>query len=167
MEAILEPQRWKDTPAPLRWLFKRFRDLVKGHRMNGERNFFVKRLLPMMVSRRLTPREKAEYAAPFPDVASRKPVEQWPREIPFDDEPADVAAVVTAYNTWLRQSPIPKLFLWVKPGVIIRGEKAARRVALMFPNTESVFVGKGRHYIQEDQPEAIGEALSDWLRRTA
>jgi haloalkane dehalogenase len=34
-------------------------------------------------------------------------------------------------------------------------------------NTESVFVGKGRHYIQEEQPEAIGEALSDWLSRTA
>lgn len=47
------------------------------------------------------------------------------------------------------------------------GEKAARRVAEMFPNTESVFVGKGRHYIQEDQPVAIGEALSDWLSRTA
>ena len=167
MEAIVETSRWKDAPPPVAWLFKRMRDPVKGHRMNGEKNFFVKRLLPMMVVRRLTPVETAEYAAPFPDVASRKPVEQWPREIPFDDEPADVAAVVNAYNAWLRQSPIPKLFLWVKPGMIIRGEKAARRVALMFPNTESVFVGKGRHYIQEDQPDAIGEALSDWLGRTA
>ena len=167
MEAILEPTRWKDTPLPLAWLFKRFRDPVKGHRMNAENNFFVKRLLPMMVSRRLTPREKAEYAAPFPDVASRKPVEQWPREIPFDDEPADVTAVVNAYNLWLRRSPIPKLFLWAKPGAIIRGEKAAKRIATMFPNTESVFVGKGRHYIQEDQPDTIGEALSDWLIRTS
>ena len=49
--------------------------------------------------------------------------------------------------------------------MIIRGEKAARQVALMFPNTETVFIGKGRHYIQEDQPDAIGEALSDWLGR--
>jgi haloalkane dehalogenase len=37
----------------------------------------------------------------------------------------------------------------------------------MFPNTESVFVGKGRHYIQEDQPVAIGVALSNWLERTS
>jgi len=110
MEAILEPTWWKDTPPPLASLFKRFRDPVKGHRMNAEKILFVKRLLPLMVSRRLTPRKMVDYAAPFPDVASRKPVEQWPREIPFDDEPADV---------------------------------------------------------REDQPEAIGEALSDWLSRTA
>ncbi len=166
MEAIVEPNRWKDTPLPLAWLFKRFRDPVKGHRMNGEKNFFVKRLLPMMVARRLTATEKAAYAAPFPDVASRKPVEQWPREIPFDDEPADMTEVVTTYNTWLRRSPIPKLFLWAKPGAIIRGQKAAARIGVMFPNTESAFVGKGRHYIQEDQPDAIGAALADWLDRT-
>ena len=71
------------------------------------------------------------------------------------------------YNAWLRRSPIPKLFLWAKPGMIVRGEKAARQIAVMFPNTETVFVGEGRHYIQEDQPDAIGEALSDWLGRTA
>ena len=106
----------------------------------------------------------AEYAAPFPGVASRKPVEQWPRELPFDDGPADMTVVV---NAWLRRSPIPKLFLLAKPGAINRGEKAARRIATMFPNTESVFVGKGRHYIQEDQPEAIGVALSNWLERTS
>ncbi len=166
MEAIVEPMRWKGTPAPLAWLFKRLRDPVKGHRMNSEKNFYVKRLLPMMVSRRLTAAEKAAYAAPYPDVASRKPVEQWPREAPFDDEPADMAAVVATYNSWLRRSPIPKLLLWAKPGAIIRGEKAAARIAVMFPNTESVFIGKGRHYIQEDQPDAIGAALADWLDRT-
>ena len=109
----------------------------------------------------------AEYAAPFPGVASRKPVEQWPRELPFDDGPADMTAVVNAYNAWLRRSPTPKLFLWAKPGATIRGEKAARRIATTFPNTESVFVGRGRHYIQEDQPEAIGVALSNWLERTS
>jgi haloalkane dehalogenase len=135
--------------------------------MNAENNSFVKRLLPTVVSRRLTPREMAEYAAPFPDVASRKPVEQWPGEIPFDNGPADMTAVVNAYNARLRRSPIPKLFLWAKPSAIIRGEKAARRMTNMFPSTESVYAGKGRHYIQEDQPEAIGEALSAWLSHTA
>jgi len=167
MEVILEPQRWKDTPPPLAWLFKRFRDPVKGHRMNAENNFLVKRLLPMMVSRCLTPREMAEHAAPFPDVASRKPVEQRPRELPFDDGAADMTTVVKAYNAWLGRSPTPKLFLWAKPGAIIRGEKAARRIATTFPKAESVSVGKGRHYIQEDQPEAIGEVLSSWLERTS
>ena len=94
--------------------------------------------------------------------------EQLPRqETAPDDGLADTTAVVNAYNAWLRRSPIPKLFLWAKPGAIIRGEKAAKRIAHMFPNTEPVFVGKGRHYIREDQPVAIGVALSNWLECTS
>lgn len=42
-----------------------------------------------------------------------------------------------------------------------------RDLTLVLHDWGSVFVGKGRRYIQEDQPEAIGEALSDWLSRTA
>jgi hypothetical protein len=51
--------------------------------------------------------------------------------------------------------------------MIVRGEKAARQVAAMFPNTKTAFAGRGRHDIQEDQPDAIGEELSVWLGRMA
>jgi haloalkane dehalogenase len=30
---------------------------------------------------------------------------------------------------------------------------------------ETAFVGEGLHFIQEDQPDAIGRAVADWLRR--
>jgi haloalkane dehalogenase len=32
-------------------------------------------------------------------------------------------------------------------------------------NLETAFVGEGLHFIQEDQPDAIGRAVADWLRR--
>ena len=34
-----------------------------------------------------------------------------------------------------------------------------------FPNTASVHVGEGLHFIQEDQPHAIGRALAEWYQQ--
>ena len=49
----------------------------------------------------------------------------------------------------------------VKPGVIFKTlvDQIERDVA----NLTSVFVGKGKQYIQENQPQAIGEAIATWL----
>ncbi len=165
MEAITQPARWKDAPLLMRLIFKRFRHPQKGWKMIAKKNFFVKRMLPMMISRKLTPAEKTAYAAPYPDEQSRKPVAVWPLEIPFDGQPADVHRIVTAYNAWLRTTDLPKLLLWVKPGALIAGEKAARQIQREFPHTESVFVGKGRHYIQEDHPHEIGQAIAAWYQK--
>ncbi|MFQ5435274.1 MAG: haloalkane dehalogenase [Anaerolineae bacterium] len=165
MEAITRPSRWADAPLMMRLIFKRFRHPQKGWKMNAKKNFFVRRMLPMMVSRKLTAAEKAVYAAPYPDEQSRKPVAVWPREIPFDGEPADVHEIVSAYHAWLKTSHLPKLLLWAKPGAIIAGEKAARQIQSEFPQTEAVFVGNGRHYIQEDHPHEIGRAIADWYQK--
>ena len=162
MEAITRPARWKDAPLLMRLIFKRFRHPQKGWNMIAKKNFFVKRMLPMMISRKLSQTEKTAYAAPYPDEQSRKPVAVWPQEIPFDGQPADVHQIVTAYNAWLGTTDLPKLLLWVKPGALIAGEAAARQIQREFPHTDSVFVGKGRHYIQEDHPHEIGRAIAAW-----
>ncbi|WP_264754793.1 hypothetical protein [Marinobacter sp. LV10R510-11A] len=33
------------------------------------------------------------------------------------------------------------------------------------PNLETAFVGSGLHYIQEDQPQKIGQAIAQWMDR--
>jgi haloalkane dehalogenase len=55
------------------------------------------------------------------------------------------------------------LVLYASPGALTPPEAAAW-MAENFNNTQTRFVGYGVHYIQEDQPEAIGRNLSDWLR---
>jgi haloalkane dehalogenase len=165
MEALLRPTKWSDTNLVERFLFKRMRDPVKGDRMNIDKNFFVKRLLPMMTSRKLTETERDAYGEPFIDPPSRKPVAVWPREIPFEGEgPEDVYRIVSDYWAWLQETDIPKLMLVAKPGVIIKGDVADELEAAL-PTVERVNIGKGKHYVQEDQPEAIGQALDDWLGR--
>ena len=131
--------------------------------LNG--NMFVEQFLPGNVLRDLTDAEMAVYRAPYPDASSRKPLLVWPRQIPLDGEPADVAARVDAYNSWFLTSQLPKLHIYVSPGVINTPEAVAFLQQQSVPNYEAVYVGQGSHFIQEDHPEAIGRNISDWYRR--
>ena len=61
-------------------------------------------------------------------------------------------------------SDIPWLFLYASPGAT-SPEAAADYWAVRAQNIETVYIGHGLHYVQEDQPYAIGRAISDWYRR--
>ncbi len=164
MEAVVKPPTWAVANPVQKVLFKRMRNPRTGDKMNLEKNFFVERLIPMMVKRKLTEQERAAYRVPYPDPASRKPVAQWPREIPFEGEgPADVYAEIADNWDWLRHTDIPKLFLHAKPGAIFN-KAGVKEIELPLSNLTSVGVGKGLHYIQEDQPHEIGRQLSAWIR---
>ncbi len=39
------------------------------------------------------------------------------------------------------------------------------RAAGKIEHLEAAYIGQGLHFIQEDQPDAIGRAISDWMRR--
>ena len=119
----------------------------------------------MAIVRKLSDEEKRYYEEPYQDEKSRKPVLVWPNEIPFDGYPADTHKIISEYHEKLKTSPVPKLLLWATPGMIIKGEKAAQKIQDSFANTETECVGKGKHYLQEDQPDAIGKAIAEWYVR--
>ena len=106
----------------------------------------------------------AAYRAPFASPASRIPTLVWPREIPIDGSPADVVAIVEAYGKWLSGSPIPKLFIAGDPGAIITERRdGAKEFCRSFPNQREVTV-RGIHFLQEDSPHEIGEALQAFVK---
>lgn len=83
-------------------------------------NFFVEQVLRARVLRPLSVEEMAEYRRPFAEPGEgRRPTLTWPREIPIEGEPADVAAIVAAYADWLTTSDVPKLFVKGEPGSIL------------------------------------------------
>jgi haloalkane dehalogenase len=103
------------------------------------------------------------YREPFRHAGeSRRPTLTWPREIPVDGEPADVAAVVEAYGAWHSKSLVPKLFVNAEPGSILTGR--LRDFCRRWQNQQEVTV-RGRHFIQEDSPVEIGRAIAAFLRR--
>jgi haloalkane dehalogenase len=160
MEAVVRPVSWDDWPESARGIFQAMRSPA-GEEMVLEKNVFVERILPASVLRGLTEEEMAVYRQPYLEPGeSRRPTLTWPRQIPLDGEPADVVGIVGNYGQWLSQSDVPKLFVNADPGVILIG--AQRDFCRTWPNQQEVTVA-GSHFIQEDSPHEIGEAIAKFL----
>jgi haloalkane dehalogenase len=162
MEAILEPMHWSEFPADFRRGFKMFRAPGVGALMIQGLNVFLTKMMPGTIVRELTAEEKAYYHAPYLTWSSRKPVRVWPLEIPIDGDPADVHEAVSAYRDWLERTEVPKLLLYAHPGGIVR-DKTVAWAKESLPNLETVDLGEGVHYLQEDHPHEIGEAVAAWI----
>ena len=161
MEAIVRPVTWEEWPEAARQVFQGFRS-PSGEEMVLEKNVFVERVLPGSVLRGLTEAEMEVYRRPYLEPGeSRRPTLTWPREIPIDGEPADVVGIVAEYADWLSQSDVPKLFINAEPGAILTGPQ--REFCRLWPNQQEVTV-KGIHFIQEDSPAEIGQAITEWYR---
>ncbi len=63
------------------------------------------------------------------------------------------------YAQWLSDSDVPKLFINAEPGTILVGRQ--REFCRAWPNQREVTV-KGIHFIQEDSPTEIGQAIAEW-----
>ena len=160
MEAIVCPLSWTDWNQEARPIFEGFRSPA-GEVMALEKNIFVERVLPGSILRELKGTEMAVYRRPFSKPGEdRRPTLTWPREIPIEGEPEDVTRIVSRYAEWLAESKIPKLFINAEPGAILIG--AQREFCRSWPNQKEVTV-PGSHFIQEDSPDAIGEAIYEWL----
>jgi haloalkane dehalogenase len=159
MEAIVRPVTWDEWPEAARGIFQGFRSDA-GEDMVIDKNLFVEAVLPGSILRSLTPAEHDEYRRPFVEPAHRRPTLTWPRQIPIEGEPADVTEIVQAYADWLPESTVPKLFVNAEPGAILTG--AQREFCRSWPNLTEVTVA-GSHFIQEDSPAEIGQALASWL----
>jgi len=161
MEGIVMPVTWDDWPEAARQIFQGFRSEA-GEFMVLEKNLFIERVLPGSVIRKMSDEEMDAYRRPFREPGEdRRPTLSWPRQIPIDGEPADVTAVVEAYSEWLRQTDVPKLFINAEPGAILIGRQ--REFCRGFRNQAEVTV-PGIHFIQEDSPHEIGEAIANWRR---
>jgi haloalkane dehalogenase len=162
MEAIVAPLTWADWPENARRAFQGFRS-DKGEEMILANNMFVERVLPGSILRKLSDEEMAEYRRPFERAGEdRRPTLTWPRMIPIDGTPADVAATVERYANWLATSGVPKLFINADPGSILTGRQ--RDLCRKWPNQSEITV-KGLHFTQEDSPDEIGAAVADFVRR--
>jgi haloalkane dehalogenase len=158
MEAIVMPMTWEDWPESARGIFQGFRS-VKGEDLVLQRNMFVEAVLPSSIQRDLTEEEMNAYRAPFDTPEHRQPTLNWPRQIPIEGEPAHMVELVEAYGAFMAASPIPKLFINADPGSILVGKQ--REFCRSWPNQTEVTV-KGLHFVQEDSPQEIGQAVAAW-----
>ena len=163
MEAVVRPLTWEEWRDESRQIFQDLRSEA-GEEMVLKKNLFIEGILPSAVLRDLTEEEMNVYRRPYLEPGeSRRPTLTWPRELPINGEPEDVVSIVDDYSKWLAQSDVPKLFVNAAPGAILTGSQ--REFCRTWPNQEEVTV-RGVHFVQEDSPHEIGEAVATFVRRT-
>jgi haloalkane dehalogenase len=96
------------------------------------------------------------------DPENLRPTLTWPRHIPVEGEPKDVAALVDGLAEWMTGNDIPKLFIRAEAGQILFGRDL--EVIRSWPNQTEVMV-RGLHHPQEDSPDDIGKALRAWYAK--
>jgi len=169
MEGVLPPgfpvPSFKAMGEEMGNMFRAFKDPAQGVEMVINNNMFVEKVLPSMVNRTLGEQAMTAYRAPFTSKDSRKPVLAWPREIPIAGEPKSTHDALNKIAEFMGETKMPTLLLYANPGVITP-PAAVPWYTQKVANLETSFIGQGLHFIQEDQPEAIGRALAEWVRRT-
>ena len=158
-ETFLRPMTWAEYPAAAVDLFKTLRTPGAGEKMALEENWFIETAL-RATNPGISDDDLAVYRQPFPDAETRRPLLQFPREIPLDGEPADVRDRFLAYDEWLADTPgVPKLLMVTEPGGLVSPviEQWARdNIAAL----EVESIGVAGHHAPEDQPDAIGKAIA-------
>jgi haloalkane dehalogenase len=164
MEAIVGPQHWDHWDKfGMRSALQALRSEA-GEEMVLRDNFFVEQILPKAIVRTLSAEEMAQYRRPFAEPGEgRRPTLTWPREIPIEGEPADVAEIAAAYADWLATSNVPKLWLKSEPGGILAGDALVKFVRGLPALTEMTV--RGIHFVQEDSPDEIGRGIADWMSK--
>ncbi len=156
---------WRSLPLSMRMMFGIMRDPKRAEKYVVRRNIMVEMMLAKMGTvRRLDDAALAEYRAALADEDTRRRVllPFGPAAMPAKGrsrDPWDPPGIMDGYATWLAASKVPKLLLHARPGMLI-GPATARRIGREFANTTLVDVGRGRHFLAEDQPAAIGRAIA-------
>lgn len=143
-------------------LFTRMRDPETGPETILEENIWLETILPASVLEPLSQDALDAYHAPFPTPESRRPILDMTMTLPIGGEPADVAAAYEAAAAWWRETEVPKLVLYATPGRL-QPKALAGWASENLKNVTTREIGPGIHFIQEDSPRGIGDALDAWL----
>ena len=127
-----------------------------------EDNYFIENIFTGGVLRKIDAETMEEIRRPYEGaMENKRPTLSWPRQIPIEGEPKAVVRQVEKLSSWMAMNNIPKLFLRAVPGQILFGNDFD--IINTWPNQTVVEV-KGLHHPQEDSPDEIGLALSDWYQ---
>lgn len=159
------PQEWQGPPVPwsepLMPILMQFLDPVQGPRAVLEQDRFND-TVQIMTKRTLSDEEMSGYRSAYPTQRSRLAQLRWPFQVlaPHDHLVGNHVEF-ERHVRLITTSTFPKLLLHCSEGMITDENVGWFRDNV--PNLEIVRLGEGYHYIQEDQPEALGHAIANWL----
>ena len=127
----------------------------------GRHNAFVEWMIPFGTTGKVPAKVLDHYRRPFADPADRLPTRVFPREI-------------VASRGFLEEVEQGLQALAEKPALLVWGDKDRafverhrQRLAAAFPDHWSVRLRGAGHFIQEDAPGRIVDAIREWTDRAA
>lgn len=128
-----------------------------GRWMIANHNAYLRWMMPSALrGHPLTDAEWAHYRAPFPTPASREPIWVSPRQI-IDgrDFLSEVEAVLPSLQH------LPALLMWAEKDPATKPSQLARLECTFPDHVTHMLAGVG-HYLFEQSPDAIAEAIRSW-----
>jgi haloalkane dehalogenase len=147
------------------WMF-RWDGIAKS--MVVKKPFIQKIIVPMLTKRKLSKAEKLAYREPYKtDKEKRKLVFEGPgpkkKNLKPDRATDEFAMMMNDNAAKLDGTKIPILILTSKPGFILR-QKSVEYAKVHYPNLTIKHLGKGKHFLPEDHPKAMGNYINEWLK---
>jgi len=137
-------------------LFSWFMSTRRMQRAILEDNFFVNRMIPAGTAHALSPIVLDHYRAVQPSPAARKGVAEFPRQLrtasPWLVKLAEAAPAALGKK--------PLLLVWGMRDFAFPPRACLRRWKTTFPDHKLVELRGAKHFIQEDEPKAIAEAIA-------
>ena len=170
IEAVILPsQEWYNN---LPWIQHKMFGLVQKSEKSRqkwmiEKDFLLKRSMKMLIKRRLSKQELKNYTEPFENKARRRIMSEGTGPTSFTNKgisqfPDNEMALQNWYAERLKQTEIPILLLYAYPGWLINKE-AVEYARSNFKNYTDAYIGKGKHFVQEDQPTRIAQEINNWI----
>lgn len=164
LEAHIRPVTdWSMVSLPVQELATVLSAPDGGYDVIMNSNYFVNKVLPGGVLRKLTDEEMDHYREPFTRNNACKPLWQYLQDLPLGDGPKEVVDLIANYSKKLQLSSLPKLMMYAIPGYITT-ISTVEWAKLNLPNLTMVDVGDALHYAQETNPVKIGTELKNWYK---
>lgn len=162
IEAVFRPSNPALWEPDLRSLLQELRG-PRGEELVLNRNAIIERYLPRLVQRRLSPFEMAQYLDRYRAGGEvSRPLLALVRSLPLTEETGPLDDLAEEARRWCSESPIPKLVIGGNPGHLVPPPVLGTCARWTNTVTRSV---PGLHFLLEDAPELVTDAIWDWLEQ--
>jgi haloalkane dehalogenase len=170
VEAVILPA--EDWYRNVPWIQKKmFATVQKSEKSKQkwiiDKDILLNTSMKMLTKRRLSKEEMKNNTEPFENKQRRRVMLEGTGPTSFTNKgmsqtPDDEMALQNWYAERLKQTKIPILLLYAYPGWLINKE-AVEYAQANFKNYTDAYIGKGKHFVQEDQPTRIAQEINIWF----
>ena len=151
-----------ELPSFLPPFLREFRTEGLGEILALGGNLFVESIPGGMARREVDPVMMQAYRAPFPDYWSRAGALAFQREIPLTERDRS-APLMASIHERLPRLEVPVLLLWGMRDPVFQPVFVDQWRELL-PQAEVIELADASHFLVEDQPEAVTDAIERFLR---